>query len=158
METIRTPEKEIAFLAALAATCSVTRACGAASLGRRTVYEWREADPEFAARWDDAKRLGVEALEDEGIRRAAEGVNEPVFYQGAECGTVRKYSDTLLIFLLKAHNPEKYRENSKIELAGHLAVTNMTEDEIRAELAALAAAGVVPGGINDAGFDASDLV
>lgn len=32
--------------------------------------------------------------------------------------TVKKYSDTLAIFLLKAHAPEKYRENSKIELGG----------------------------------------
>lgn len=32
--------------------------------------------------------------------------------------TVRKYSDTLAIFLLKAHAPEKYRENSKMELSG----------------------------------------
>jgi heterodisulfide reductase subunit A-like polyferredoxin len=32
--------------------------------------------------------------------------------------TVRKYSDTLAIFLLKAHDPDKYRENSKVQLTG----------------------------------------
>lgn len=32
--------------------------------------------------------------------------------------TVKKYSDTLAIFLLKAHAPEKYRENSKVQLSG----------------------------------------
>jgi len=113
----RTPEKEIAFLAALAATCSVTRACEAAGLGRRTAYEWRE-DPKFAARWEEAKRIGAEALEDECIRRAHEGVDEPFFYQGDKCGTVRKYSDTLAIFLLKGAMPEKYRENTRMELTG----------------------------------------
>lgn len=30
--------------------------------------------------------------------------------------TVKEYSDTLAIFLLKSHNPDKYRENSRIEL------------------------------------------
>lgn len=38
--------------------------------------------------------------------------------------TIKKYSDTLAIFLLKAHNPDKYRENSKIELTGQLDVVN----------------------------------
>lgn len=67
---------------------------------------------------------------------------------------VREYSDTLAIFLLKAHAPEKYRENSKVELSGSLAVTSMTDDEIRAELAALTAGGVLPPGDDDV----SDLV
>lgn len=33
-----------------------------------------------------------------------------MFYQGEQCGTIREYSDTLAIFLLKAHKSEKYRE------------------------------------------------
>lgn len=57
--------------------------------------------------------------------------------------TVRKYSDTLAIFLLKAHAPEKYRENAKIELSGQLSVNTMTDEEIAAELASLTAAGVL---------------
>lgn len=32
--------------------------------------------------------------------------------------TVNKYSDTLAIFLLKAHDPDKYRENVKVEHSG----------------------------------------
>ena len=41
-----------------------------------------------------------------------------------QVATVRKYSDTLAIFLLKAHNPDKYRENSKVELTGQVDVVN----------------------------------
>lgn len=52
----------------------------------------------------------AELLEAEAVRRAYEGVDEPVFYQGSECGEVRKYSDTLLMFLLKGMMPNKYRE------------------------------------------------
>lgn len=144
MNSNRTPERAKAFCAALAETCNVGKACKAIGIGRTTAYEWRVGDPEFAAAWDAAMKVGVSALEDEVHRRAFEGNDEPVFHQGNECGTVRKYSDTLAIFLLKAHNPDKYRDNSKVELAGRLAIGDMSEDEIRAELAGLVAAGVVP--------------
>lgn len=58
----------------------------------------------------EALDVGAGALEDEAVRRAYVGVEEPLFYQGKQCGTVRKYSDTLLIFLLKGAKPAKYRE------------------------------------------------
>lgn len=150
-----TPEKLTAFCAALAETCNVGRACSAVGISRWTAYQWRKAMPDFAEAWDDAMRAGVLALEDEAHRRAFEGIDEPVFYKGDETGSIRKYSDTLAIFLLKAHDPDKYRENSKVELNGRLAIGDMSEDEIRAELAALVAAGVVPTGAPD---DGSDLV
>ena len=42
-------------------------------------------------------------------------MDEPVFYQGQVVGHIRKYSDNLLMFLLKAHWPEKFRENVSID-------------------------------------------
>lgn len=117
--TIRTDKKRSGFLALLRDTGgNVTKACESAGIGRRSAYEWREADPEFAAEWDEAVEAGTEELEEEARRRAFSGVDEPVFYQGEVCGEVRKYSDTLLIFLLKGRRPEKYRENIKAELGG----------------------------------------
>lgn len=155
-----TPEKLTAFCAALAETGIVARACKAVDVSRYTAYKWRDEIPEFAEAWDRALRVGVTALEDEAHRRAFEGSDEPVFHQGSVCGSVRKYSDTLAIFLLKAHAPEKYRENSRVELAGSLNVNQMTEDEMRAELAALGAADlIVPTQpAQGAGDDCSDLV
>jgi hypothetical protein len=47
-----------------------------------------------------------------------EGVEEPIVYQGEITNTVRRYSDTLLIFLLKARRPEKFRDNVKVEHGG----------------------------------------
>ena len=44
----------------------------------------------------------VERLETEAQRRAVEGWDEPVFHEGREVGKKRRYSDTLLIFTLKA--------------------------------------------------------
>lgn len=87
-------------------------------------------------------------------------VQEPVLdeHGNHKVASVRKYSDTLAIFLLKAHNPDKYRENSKVELTGQLKVNDMTEDEIRAELAALTAAGILPPEQQGVDDDVSDLI
>lgn len=137
-----TPEKRIAFLAVLADTCNVTKAAAAIGVSRQALYNRREVDKDFAAAWSAAEKLGVEAMKDETKRRAFDGVLEPVFYQGVECGEIRKYSDTLAMFLIKAHDPT-YRDSSKVELSGQLALTEMTDDEIRAELAAIAASGVL---------------
>src|SRR5690606_33144017 len=56
--TDRTARKKAAFLAALAEGYSVTGACKKARVGRSTVYEWRDADPEFARAWEDAWEAG----------------------------------------------------------------------------------------------------
>jgi len=106
----RTAKKRQAFLAALAETANVLKSSEIARIARRTVYDWKSADSEFADAWERALDIGTDALEDEAVRRAHDGVDEPVFYQGKACGVVRKYSDTLLIFLLKGRRPEKYRD------------------------------------------------
>lgn len=150
-----TPEKKIAFLAALAATGNVTKSAKAVGVERQTVYTWREEDADFAAAWEKAMQLGVEAMEDECKRRAFDGVDKPVFYQGGECGTVREYSDTLAIFLLKAHAPEKYRERSNVELTGKAGgPIEITETERAKRIAALFAEVEKQGDDTDA----SDLV
>ena len=98
------------FLEVLATMCNVTHAAWTAGISRSRVYDIRKEDAEFAAAWDNAIEEGADALELEARRRALEGVKEPVFYKGEVCGHVLRYSDTLLMFLLKAHRPEKYRE------------------------------------------------
>jgi len=113
-----TPEKKIAFLAALSATCNVTKACKATDLSRETAYKWRRENDDFAAEWEVAMDIGAEALEDEAKRRGFDGVDEPVFHQGVAVDTIRKYSDTLAIFLLKGALPEKYADRNKTELTG----------------------------------------
>lgn len=123
--TTHTPEREERFLTALSETANVTLACKLAGVPRLTIYGWRDADPAFKARWAEALDRGVEALEDEMMRRAKEGVDRPVFYQGEECGAIREYSDTLAIFLAKGARPEKYRENIKTEITGTLTLEQL---------------------------------
>jgi len=100
--------KKAEFLDLLAETGNVTVAAKACNLARRTVYFCRATDPAFAAAWEESLEIGLDALEDEAIRRAREGVEEPVFQGGLRCGSVRKYSDLLLIFLLKSRRPHRY--------------------------------------------------
>lgn len=102
------------MLAALAETGNVSNACAAADVGRATHYEWLRDDPYYAKAAEDAMDQAADKLEEEARRRAHDGVDEPVFYQGEVCGTVRKYSDTLLIFLLKGAKPDKFRERSSV--------------------------------------------
>ncbi len=59
-------------------------------------------------------------LNAEAFRRALEGVEEPVFWQGHELGWIRKSSDTLLIFTTKGAMPERYRENVNLKLNGKM--------------------------------------
>lgn len=110
----RAPAKQRAFLAAYARTGNIAAAARAAKCHRSAHYEWLN-DPAYAEAFLAAQEEAVEALELEARRRAEKGVVKPVYYQGEVCGTVREYSDTLLIFLLKAARPEKYRDNARIE-------------------------------------------
>jgi hypothetical protein len=111
-----TPEKLAAFCSALAETGNVSKACKAVDISRYTAYQWRQDNPEFVKGWDAALNAAVYAMEDEARRRAFEGTVEPVHYMGDRVDTIRKYSDTLAIFLLKAHAPEKYRERSQLDI------------------------------------------
>ena len=104
-----------AFLAALARSANVRLSASAACISRKTAYEHREKDAAFAAAWDTALEEACDLLEAEARRRAVEGVDDGVWYKGKKVGKLIRYSDTLLIFLLKAHRPEKYRENARHE-------------------------------------------
>ena len=106
------------FFEAIGGGLTITAAATVPGYSRRAVYDRRAADEAFRERWDEAVAIAIERLEAEADRRAAEGTLEPVFYQGGECGQIRKYSDTLLIFRLKALKPEKYRERAAIEHTG----------------------------------------
>jgi len=113
------------FLTAFAITGIIQPACEASGVHRQTVRAWRDTDELFSRLFDAAQDDAADRLEAEARRRAYEGVEEPVIYQGmvswvedAETGekrvlTVNKRSDALLTTLLTAAKPEKYRTNVK---------------------------------------------
>ena len=99
-----------AFLAAYAECGTITAAAEAAKINRRQHHRWIEAGNGYQEAFAEARERAGDRLEEEARRRAVDGVPEPVFYKGKPVGAIRKYSDTLLIFLLKGARPEKYRE------------------------------------------------
>ena len=58
--------------------------------------------------FEETEEIVYGQIHDEAVRRAVEGWLEPVFYQGRQCGIVRRYSDSLLMLLLELKMPEKY--------------------------------------------------
>jgi hypothetical protein len=80
---------------------------------------------------------GNRVLDDKGqpkVEPVVDANGQPVV------ATVKEYSDTLAIFLLKAHKPEKYRENTRMELTGaNGGPVQISETERAAKVASLLA-------------------
>jgi hypothetical protein len=101
-------------LAALAEGATISEACIMARVGRRTAYDRRQRDGEFAVAWADAVERSTELLEDHARARALAGPEDPGAAQ-------------LLMFLLKARRPGVYRErvdlrhSGRVERSGDLA-------------------------------------
>lgn len=105
--TSRTDRARDLFIATLAEHCNVSEAARAAGIGRRTAYDWREADATFAEAWDEAEQEAADKLEKVAWDRAT--------------GTDK--SDRMLEILLKAHRPEKFVDRIKAEHSGSVPVT-----------------------------------
>jgi predicted ThiF/HesA family dinucleotide-utilizing enzyme len=114
-------KRQECFLRALAGTGNVTTAVAVAGTSRSRVYELRKTNGAFAAGWDEAEEIAADRLEEEARRRAVEGVQEPLVSGGkivrdddGQPIAIRRYADTLLLALLKAHRPEKFRDQKLI--------------------------------------------
>ena len=108
-------EKQATFLASFRQTANVSESCLAADIDRSTFYEWKEKYEEFGMLYHQAEQIANDRLRFEILRRGVEGWDEPLVSAGKRVGTVRKYSDTLLIFLAKARM-EEFREKSKLDV------------------------------------------
>lgn len=174
----RTEIAKRAFLTAFERLGNISRAADAAEISRGTHYDWMEKDPAYRAGFEKAHRRASDLLEEEARRRAVEGWEEPIVYKGGISGrwsmpdgsdpydpatgrrkpdavfeplTIRKYSDTLLIFLMKGNNPDKFGD--KLRHSGVVGMPErpedyhrMTDEEIaqRAAKAAARAIGRAP--------------
>lgn len=128
--------KAKAFLAAFAMCGSVVKSAEAAGVNRTMHRRWMRL-PKYAAAFARAQQDFGDVLIAEAIRRANEGVLEPVFYQGAPCGAVRKFSDGLMWRLIDRLAPVA---RAPIEVTGTIAVTTpgvraLTDDELTAAIA-----------------------
>ena len=98
----RTVQRQQAFLNSYAIVGEITSAASAAGITRVAVWYWRDADAHgFKRRFEDAVQGYGDSLE----RLAMERLETPAGNRG---------SDVLLIALLNANRPEKYRQNVTI--------------------------------------------
>jgi hypothetical protein len=138
------------FLKKLEASGSVTQAAIAGEISRKSWYELKARDAEFALAWDDAEMIFLDKLEATGIKRGVEGEVEMKPYLEIKGGDKRTRmravvtkSDRLLELTLKARHPS-YKQITRVEqvspdgsmspLAGAaLAIpnlSNLTKDEV----------------------------
>lgn len=96
------------FLREFARTCSVSAACRAAGLARRTVYNWRNADADFRASWESARGRAVERLRDEVMERALVGAERPVWHDGRIAGRETVVDTRVLWKLFQAFQAETH--------------------------------------------------
>ncbi len=104
----RTPQLEEKFLQGLRDGLTPKEAAANCNIARSTAFDWKGEDEDFRRRWNEAIDEGTDLLEKEARRRAVEGVDEPVFYQGTECAVVKKYSDQLLMLMLRGRRSDVY--------------------------------------------------
>jgi hypothetical protein len=111
-----TLERQQNFLKAYANCFSIERASAVSRVSRQSHYKWFRKNPKYAALFEKIKADAFSYLEAEAITRAGEGWEEPVYYQGDVCGTVRRFDSGLMQFLLRGMMPHKY--GAKTEISG----------------------------------------
>lgn len=82
--------------------CTIYATCKAVGIGRTTFHSWRQNDPEFERGFIEADTRITENLERSAIERARDKKD--------------KASHLLLMFLLKARDPQKYKERFQHEI------------------------------------------
>ena len=119
-----TPKRLEKALELIQAGQNIIDVAEAINVSRQALYCHRKVDKEFADAWDEALEIGdqikVSLHEREADRRAIDGWDEPVFYEGRLCGYKRRYSDGLLIARLKSLAPEKYADRSNVNHSGNI--------------------------------------
>ncbi|MES2445319.1 MAG: hypothetical protein V4574_21035 [Pseudomonadota bacterium] len=103
-----TPERQKAFVEALADTGSVRRAARMVNMSQANAYALRRAAGAegFRRAWDAALDFGLARLKDLAFERAIEGELIPVFQRGLLMGFRRKRNDALLMFCLRHYGQD----------------------------------------------------
>lgn len=141
-----TPEqrakKQAIFLAAYSEIGIIKAACRVAKINRSTYYDWKANDPEFASKLPEAEEDANDTLEYAAYEQAVLGTEEPVasggkvMYVDGKMLMARRYSPQLLITLLKARMPAKYKDKSQVEHSGSIDITG-ARDRLLEKLTAM---------------------
>jgi hypothetical protein len=91
--------KQAAFLRQLSATHSVTEAAKSVSMSRQSAYRLRSKlkGQAFDLAWEVAFHHSYDVLAHAALDRAVNGTEMPVFFQGEQIGSYRKYDERLTV-------------------------------------------------------------
>ena len=105
-----TPDRQVAFVTALAATACIEDACGAVGMSPRSYYDLRArpGSDSFRQAVEAALDVGTHRLETALLSRAIHGEATPIFYKGEQVGERRRYDNKLGLALLRARAPDRY--------------------------------------------------
>jgi hypothetical protein len=120
------------FLEAFAKTGIVGVSLEAAEVSRQTYYMWQEHDEEFSLAVNQAREASNDVIRQEILRRAIEGVDKPIYYQGELVDVVKEFSDILLIFHGKAKMAE-YRDKVAVEHSGTVTIADIIRKAVEEE-------------------------
>ena len=112
-------ERQRGFIEVLADCGSVIDAARQVGMSASTAYRLRRSPggEAFAHAWDAAIHQAALHLVDVAFDRAIKGSDEPVFdREGRRVGRRMRQNDRLLMFLLRAHLPERYAHAHRAEL------------------------------------------
>lgn len=130
-----TPEAWAEFIRLFIINARQDVACKATGIPRQTVYYRRKKDPAFDEAFQEAKVISNGRLIDEAVRRAVDGVDKPIYYQGEKVDTVREYSDSLLQFMLiNSGDPQFKKDNAEPETPESNIDTSVLSDSTLKEL------------------------
>ena len=144
-----TPDRQAAFIGALAESRNVAAAARAVGKSWQTAYRLRaRADAAgFAAAWDAA--LAGPAPGRAVTGRAVGGVARPITWRGRRVGVRRRFDERLAKFILRLRAPDRFgidRDRGRAAAPG-------SADPIARLEAALAALAAAPGGDKGSGAD-----
>ncbi|WP_395331243.1 hypothetical protein WBP06_01735 [Novosphingobium sp. BL-8H] len=105
-----TPDRQRAFIAALAASGIVTQAARAVGASMEALYKLRTLPGAegFAAAWEMAIDRGMARLEDCALERAIRGEQRPVVSRGEVVATYTRHDTQLMLFLLRQRRAHRY--------------------------------------------------
>lgn len=108
-----TRELKMVFLRAFARHGIISDGTVAAGITYRTFYRWKRDDETFNEDCKTAETMANDLMEREARRRAIDGFERPIIYQGEVTGEYTDFSDALLTTLMKGNKPEKYKERTQ---------------------------------------------
>lgn len=106
-----TPQRQKAFIQALAETACVAEACKRVGMSARSARNLRERGDAslFRDAWDAALSCSaIHLVEESALTRSIHGVPRPIFYKGEQVGEWRHFDERMTMWLLRYRHPRKY--------------------------------------------------